>query len=420
MRLLLTGGGTGGHVYPALAVAEALRRDAEAGGFGATPASPCAAGPHELLYVGSQGGMEAGIVAQGGLPFRAILAGAVRGRSPFGLLVGAGRTAVGLLQALAIVGRYRPAAVLATGGYVCVPVVLAAWLRRVPVLMYLPDVEPGLAVSFLSRFAARVAVTSEGSRRFFAASKVVVTGYPVRPEVFEMDRARGRAHLGLPSDARVVLVFGGSRGARTLNEATAAALPRLLELAHVVHVCGREDESAARARLASLPSGLAERYHLYTYLHSTEMAAALAAADLAVSRAGASTLGEFPAVGLPSILVPYPHAGAHQRLNAEALASLGAAVVLDNAAVRAGALLPAVEQLLGDPDRLAGMAAAARSLARPDAALAIARVLCGLGRAPRSWVEEQAPVPPGSGATPRAPGCSSLPDQPGRGSADAE
>lgn len=366
MRALLTGGGTGGHVYPALAVAEVLRQNPGAGA--------------DLLYVGSKGGMEAEIVARAGLPFRGISAGALRGRSPLGLAVGAGQTAAGLAQALGILGEHRPDAVLATGGYVCVPVVLAAWLRRVPVLIYLPDVEPGLAVRLLARFATRVAVTSGESRRFFGprAAKVVETGYPVRPEVRAMDRLRAREQMGLPADASVLLVFGGSRGARTLNEAVAAALPRLLALGHVVHVCGREDEAAARARQAGLPAALADRYHLFAYLHSAEMAAALATADLVVSRSGASTLGEFPAVGLPSVLVPYPYAGAHQRLNAEALASRGAAVVLENEAVRAGALPPTVEALLGDPKRLREMSEAARRLARPDAAEAIARELRNL------------------------------------------
>ena len=187
MRLLLTGGGTAGHVYPALATVEALRE--------LTVKSP-----PELLYVGSRGGMEKDIVGRAGLSYSDVVATGLRGKSPLALARGVVKLLVGLGQALGIVGRYRPDAVLATGGYVCVPVVLAAWVRRVPVLIYLPDVEPGLAIRFLSRFATRIAVTSEDSRRFFAARKVVTTGYPVRPEIRSVDRGGARQTLGLGPD----------------------------------------------------------------------------------------------------------------------------------------------------------------------------------------------------------------------------
>ncbi len=366
MRLLLTGGGTAGHVYPALATVEALRKADSTGR------------PPELLYVGSRGGMEKDIVGRAGLAYADVVATGLRGKSPVALAAGVVQLTRGLGQALGTIARYRPDAVLATGGYVCVPVVLAAWLRRVPVLVYLPDVEPGLAIRFLSRFATRIAVTSEDSRRFFNTRKVVATGYPVRPEIRALDRGAARAKLDLPLDARVLLVVGGSRGAQSINEAVARDLPRLLELADVVHVCGLADEAGAKSRQSGLDPAIAPRYHLYKYLHSDLMAAALVAADLVVSRAGASTLGEFPAAGLPSVLVPYPYAGAHQRLNAAALERLGAGIAVENESIRSGGLLPVVEGLLSDPSRLRRMSDAARALDRPDAARSIARELLGL------------------------------------------
>lgn len=376
MRLLLTGGGTAGHVYPALAVAEVLRSEAlRSKDSGELPM---------LLYVGSRGGMEKDIVGRVGVRYHDISASGLRGKSPVSLVRGLFRLGIGLFQALRILGQYRPHSVLATGGYVCVPVVLAAWLRRTPVLIYLPDVEPGLAIAFLARFAARVAVTSEDSRRFFSPNKVFATGYPIRPEIRAIERPGAREKLGLPPDERVVLVVGGSRGAQSINQAVAADLPRLLALTHVVHVCGHADEAAARSRQLGLDANLVVRYHLHAYLHSSRMAAALVAADLVVSRAGASTLGEFPAAGLPSILVPYPYAGAHQRLNAAALEHLGAAVVLDDAAAKAGGLLPIVERLLADPEQLGRMTKAARSLDRPGAARSIADELVELGRKARA------------------------------------
>lgn len=362
LRLVLTGGGTGGHVYPALATAAALSAD------------PALADRLSWQYLGSRGGMEAGLAANAGLPFVGISAGAIRGRSLPGILSGIARLGAGFVEALLLLGRFRPDAILATGGYVCVPVVFAAWARRVPILVYLPDVEPGLAVRLISHLATRIAVTSIETRRCFGGERsrrgrrVVETGYPVRPEVVGIGRLAAREQLRIPIDERVLLVFGGSRGAQTLNDAVANSLSRLLPLCHIVHVCGVQDEPAADARRASLPANLAGRYHLFGYLQTSEMAVALAAADLAVSRSGASSLGEFPAIGLPSIQVPYPYAGAHQRHNAAWLAANGAAIVLENEAVRAGALGPEVERLFGDPVRLAEMAQATRKLARPRAA----------------------------------------------------
>jgi UDP-N-acetylglucosamine--N-acetylmuramyl-(pentapeptide) pyrophosphoryl-undecaprenol N-acetylglucosamine transferase len=271
-------------------------------------------------------------------------------------------------------------------------VVLAAWLRRIPVVLYLPDVEPGLAVRFLSRFATRIAVTTAKSKTHFprsAASRVVETGYPVRPEVAGASRVDGRGVLGLPAQGFVLLVFGGSRGALTLNEAAFSGVGDLLGShtdLHVVHVCGRDDETRATRQRDALPAEQAARYHPYGYLHSSRMAAALASADLIVSRSGASVMGEFPCVGAPSVLVPYPHAGAHQTLNAEYLSDAGAAVIIDNESIRQGALPGIVGELIRDGDRLATMSVAARSLAKTDAASAIARLLvecAGVGRETR-------------------------------------
>jgi UDP-N-acetylglucosamine--N-acetylmuramyl-(pentapeptide) pyrophosphoryl-undecaprenol N-acetylglucosamine transferase len=228
-------------------------------------------------------------------------------------------------------------------------------------------------------------VTSADSRAFFpvdVASRVVETGYPVRPEVARAERQASRVRFGLPERSTVLLVFGGSRGARTLNEATLGEIEALLGLApdlYVMHVCGREDEGRALERRSALAPALATRYHPFAYLHSADMAAALRASDLVVSRSGASTMGEFPAVGLPSVQVPYPYAGAHQRRNAEYLARRGAAVIVDNEAVRGGALVPTLRELLGDRARLARMADAARQLARADAARQIADQLVSLG-----------------------------------------
>lgn len=290
------------------------------------------------------------------------------------------RMARGVAQCGALIRAWRPDAVLMTGGYVAAPVAWAAWRNRprVPVLIYLPDLTPGQAIAFTSQFAAQVAVSFPEVARYFG-DKAIVTGYPVRADLLAADKRSARDALGLDPELPAVLVFGGSRGARSLNRALMAALPALLPRCQVFHISGQRDWEWVRAetdRPGALPDGLRPRYHPFPYLHD-EMVQALAAADLAVARAGASVLGEFPAIGLPSILVPYPYAGQHQDANAAYLADRGAARVIADADLGAQ-LAPAILRLLDAPDELAEMARAARALARPDAASAIADALCRL------------------------------------------
>jgi UDP-N-acetylglucosamine--N-acetylmuramyl-(pentapeptide) pyrophosphoryl-undecaprenol N-acetylglucosamine transferase len=255
---------------------------------------------------------------------------------------------------------------------------LAAWVLRVPILVYLPDVEPGLAVRFIARLAARTAVTVEDSRVYFPSRKAVVTGYPVRAEFHGLNQAEGRASLGLVPDDAVLLVLGGSRGARSINRALSEVLEHVLELAQVVHVSGELDWPWVAERCEALPAVLKPRYHAFSYLHE-KMGPALAAADLAVCRAGASTLGELPFFGLPAVLVPYPHAWRYQRVNAGWLVGRGAAVHLDDERLTEE-LLPTLRRLLNDRAALVEMAEQMRALARPDAAVHLASELLTLAQ----------------------------------------
>ncbi|RME33486.1 MAG: UDP-N-acetylglucosamine--N-acetylmuramyl-(pentapeptide) pyrophosphoryl-undecaprenol N-acetylglucosamine transferase [Thermoflexia bacterium] len=264
------------------------------------------------------------------------------------------------------------------------PVALAAWALRAPILLYLPDIEPGLAVRFVARLATRIGVTVEDSRAFLPARRVVVTGYPVRPEFAGIGRTAARAALGLPEGEPVLLAFGGSTGARSINQAVVENLEALVEGAHVVHIVGERDWPWVAARADGLPAPVRSRYYPYPYLHGAAMGQALAAADLAVCRAGASTLGELPYFGLPAVLVPYPYAWRYQRVNAEWLASRGAAIVLEDARLKED-LVPTVRSLLGDPERLARMRASAQALARPDAAERLARLLVEIGGEKWRW-----------------------------------
>jgi len=359
-----------------------------------------------LVYVGSADGMEAGIVRrESDLPFYAVPAAALRGRNPLALARNAGTLARGTLVARRLIASERPGAILGTGGYVCVPVFLAARAMGVPTMVFLPDVVPGLAVRFLSRLATVTACSVEDSARYFRRPPAV-TGYPARPELFALDRAACREAFGLAEGLPTVLVTGGSRGARSINRAIAALLPHLLPIAQVIHVCGREgDETWLREAAAQLPETLRRRYYLYAYLHSEQrdtapvaagvpdlappsrpvapsMVAAFGAADLVVCRSGASTLGELPAAGLPGVLVPYPYV--NQDENADFLVRRGAALkirdseMLGGARPEEGPLFRAVRRLIEDVNERGRMAERSRALARPDAARRLAQLLLHL------------------------------------------
>ncbi len=333
--------------------------------------------PHHVAfrYVGEAGGIEEQLATQAGIAFSAIATGQVRGRA----LVAAGRSLIrmvrGAAQCAEIIRAFRPQVTFVTGGYVAAPAVWASWRARVPVLIYLPDLTPGQAIRLTSRLAARVAVSFPEVARYFPG-KAVVTGYPVRQALLKTDKAAARQALGLTNEDPVLLVFGGSRGARSINRALTAALPQLLPRCQVVHVSGWLDWPWVQEVADRLPDALRERYHPYAYLHE-EMPQALAAADLAVARAGASTLGEFPVCSLPSILVPYPFAGQHQDANAAYLAQRGAALIIPDGELDRR-LAPAVLHLLDEPEERRAMAQAAAQLARPDAAQNIALELCHL------------------------------------------
>lgn len=338
-------------------------------------------------------------MAREGIAYRGIETGQLRGINPLAAASNLMKMGRGVRQSLTIVAQFRPHVCLVTGGYVCVPVVIACRLRRVPVLIYLPDMTPGWAIRLLSLLAQRVAVSFPDAAAYFGGiaprGKAVVTGYPVRAALVEAarDRAAARHELARQIDrptlnggdgTPLLLVWGGSQGARSINQATWRALPDLLPHAHVLHVVGTRDWPLAKQEIQTmrdagiLTGGSARRYHPVDYLHEA-MPLALAAADLTVARAGASILGEFPVAGLPAVLAPLPFAGVNQQRNAAQLAGNGAAVVLDDANLESD-LARTVIELLTQRDRLHSMAQAARSLARPDAAQAIADQLASLAQ----------------------------------------
>ena len=336
----------------------------------------------EWLYAGSAEGVESRLARRAQLDFAAIQAGQIRIHNPIKLARNALRMIQGSRQARSLLARWRPDAVFVTGGYVCGPVVWAAHHHHIPILIYLPDITPGMGVQRLAPYASAIAVSFPEVAEHFQKYPIPVydTGYPVRPELRQRSMSRSEARTTFQLDPRqfTLLVFGGSRGARAINQALAGILPDLLEEMQVIHISGELDYQQAETRAAHLSPEQRARYRLFPYLHD-EMPAALQAADLVVARAGASTLGEFPALGLPAILVPLPISGGHQRRNARYLADRNAAIIIENDAMPQ-ALLPAILDLRRHPERLAAMSQASASLARPDAAAAIARILFDLAQ----------------------------------------
>ncbi len=341
-------------MYPALAVAGALGKTAD------------------VLWVGGAQGMEEELVMRAGIPFEGIPAAGLHGVGLGSLPGNILQLARGTLAARRLIAAFDPDVLFFTGGYVSGPVAVAGLGR--PKVTFVPDIEPALAQRLISRLADRICVTTEDSQAYYPdPSKVRVTGYPTRFEGRETDPAAARRQFDLKDGVAILLVLGGSRGARSINRAVWNALDQLLERCQIIHITGERDWPELEERTGSMAEVHRAGYRPYPYLHE-EMGPALAAADLVVSRAGASTLGEYPLFRLPAILVPYPHAWGYQRTNARFLAERGAALVVEDERVE-GDLVPMILDLLARPADMGRMAAAAAGLARPMAVQNVAAEL---------------------------------------------
>lgn len=357
LRILITGGGTGGHIYPGLAVAEALH----------------ALDPHlQIRFAGTAAGLEASLVPQAGYRLHLIPASGLRGLHGAARWLFAANFVRGVATGLVLLLRWRPRVILGTGGFASAPVMTAGRLLAVPCALQEQNAMPGSANRLLGRWARRIYLGFEAGRRYFHPDRCVHTGNPVRA-AFKV-RAVERQGPG-----RHILIFGGSRGARTLNRAVqeaAAVWGRRSDLSFRIQTGPQE---AAEVKAACAAAG--GNFQVEPYIQ--DMAAALTWADLAVCRAGAMTLAEVQCMGKPSVLVPYPHAtDQHQLRNAEDCARAGAARVLEDARCDGPTLISAVDALLREPGLLQAMGAAARTLARPQAAEVIALDLLHLCRHP--------------------------------------
>lgn len=345
---VVAGGGTGGHLFPGLAVAGRLRERVP----GAT-----------VTFVGTERGIEARLAPALGWPVEFVPARGLVGKSLGARISGSVEMARGLVAAHRLLGRLAPRAVLGVGGYAAAPVVAAAWARRIPTVLHEQNAVPGWTNRVLAPFAKSVALSFEGTASRLRARHRVVTGNPVRPEFF-------RVPPPAPVDGRLrVLVVGGSQGARILNETVPGAFAHSLLGDHrveVVHQTGERDRDAVVARYRDLgrPNVSAEVLPFVD-----DLAARYAWADLLIARAGATTVFELAAAGRPSILVPFAAAAsAHQDANAEALAAAGAAVVVPEREASADRIAQELAPFAYDPPKIVRAGAAAATLARPDAA----------------------------------------------------
>lgn len=361
VRVIFAGGGTGGHVYPALAMYEGLR--AECGEEGVV-----------ALFVGARGGLDRKLLSHRGVDYRLLPGRGLRGASLAGRLRAPLDVIAGVTKSLGIIRGFRPDVVVGTGGYASVSMVLAAILSGTPRILQEQNSVPGLVNRRLARFADLVLLSFEDSHAAMPAGvKTAVIGNPLRPAP-EGDRAAGAAFLGLDPARPTVLVIGGSRGAHTLNEAAAEAAAELLGQtdAQFILLTGENDYDAVRQRVGEpWPGRVVVRAYLEEVHH------AYRASDVAVARAGASSVFELASSGLPAIFVPYPYAADdHQRLNAEPLVRAGAAEVIPDAELDGAVLASSLRRLLGDPGRRLAMGELMSSWVRGDSArLAAGKIL---------------------------------------------
>lgn len=372
MRVLVSGGGTGGHIYPALAVATCLREQYQA----------------DILFLGSDDGLETQLVPAAGFRLATVKAGKVRRYISWQTVKGVLRIPLGALQAIAIVRGFRPDVAFTSGGYVAVAAGLGAYVNRVPLLMHQQDVPPNLANRQVAPLATRISVAFADSLAYFPAQKTLHLGNPVRQAILDIRQEKpmvARTLFGLAGDQPLLLVTGGSQGARHLNQVVCQALPELLKTCQVLQISGKDlySETLEQSNrvLAGAEPALRARYRLVAYLNA-EMPAALQAADLVLCRAGASTLCELATLGKASLLVPLPPAigKSPQEANAAMFEHRHAGLVIKNADLQPELLTERVNTLMTSPDRLASMMEAAAALAKPEAAQEIVNELMKISR----------------------------------------
>lgn len=359
MRVVLSGGGTAGHINPALALAEVLQAEG-----------------HEVLFAGTPQGVEARLVEQAGIPFKGFEASGFNRNHPSSIVAALRKITKSTTQAIAWFREIKPDVVVAFGGYVCIPVARAAQRHGIPVVVHEQNSLMGMANRYLSKQAAAVALTYEVAGSVVKdKNKLVLTGNPVRRSVLEATRSESRVALGIPEDALMLVVFGGSLGARHLNKAVCTLKETLLgyENLFIMHITGPKELESVQKQLV-LSEDEAQRWQVIGY--QDRMGETLAACDMVVSRAGATSLAEISALRIPALLVPFPFATAdHQTLNAKAYVEAGAAFMIADDLVESKEFRRLLCQLIEDEGVRATMRKAAGTFKTENAADALAQLV---------------------------------------------
>lgn len=363
MKIIVSGGGTGGHIYPALTLIDAIKsKRADA----------------EFLYVGTQKGLEADIVPKAGINFVALeLEGGFERRFTLENISRAANAIMSIKRASNIVKDFKPNAVVGTGGYVCGPILLAASLMKIPTLIQEQNAVAGVTNKILSKFVDKIAVGTRDALKNFPPNKTTYTGNPIRAEVLAAKKSDGLREFHFTADKPIVLISGGSRGARSINNAMIDVLKSAAQKnsAQFLHVTGKGEFDSVTEKLSDILD--APNIKVVPYLYN--MPTAMAMADLAIFRAGATGLAELTARGIPAILIPYPFAAEnHQEFNARTLVDAGAAKMILNKNLTAEILSATLDELLSSPEKLKSMAQASLSLGKPNAADEIADLILSL------------------------------------------
>ena len=362
MKIIVSGGGTGGHIYPALTLIDAIKNK-----------RPDA----EFLYVGTEKGLEADIVPKAGINFVALkMEGGLERHFTLENIFRAADAVWSIKRASDIVKNFKPSAVVGTGGYVCGPILLAASLMKIPTLIQEQNAVAGVTNKILSKFVDKIAVGTRDALKNFPTDKTTYTGNPIRKEVLAAKKSDGLKEFNFTDDKPIILISGGSRGARSINNAMIDVLKSAAEKnsAQFLHVTGKGEFDSVMEKLSDLD---APNVKIVPYLYN--MPTAMAMADLAIFRAGATGLAELTARGVPAILIPYPFAAEnHQEFNARSLVDAGAARMILNKDLTAEILSATLDELLSSPEKLKSMAQASLSLGKPNAADEIADLILKL------------------------------------------
>ncbi len=371
MKILFTGGGTGGHIFPIIAIAREIRRIYSNGE------------KLEFFYIGPEDQFASILFSQEGIKVKKIMAGKIRRyfdlKSLFQNIIDLlFKIPIGFFQAFFYIFFLAPDLIFSKGGYGSIPAVLAGWILWVPIFLHESDATPGLSNRFLSKFALKVFV-SFAKTEYFPPKKMILTGNPIRKELLAGSKEEAKNLFKLSYQKPIILILGGSQGAQRINDLILVILPDLLGNFEIIHQCGEKNLKEVKVEAnVVIPEELKNYYHLFPFLKETELAHAFAACDLIVSRAGSGSIFEILATGKPSILIPLPEAAQnHQLKNAYSYAETGATTVIEEENLKPFFFLERIKYLLSHPIELENMAKKSGEFAKPEAAREIAENIVG-------------------------------------------